>query len=142
MRAAMRATRSGRSVAPGAATWRNTDGSVPSARCTLDSVQSLASYFPKQASVVFKEHGAIEYRECAADDIKMSFGTPFAKLAKLKPSDTVVFSWVVYKSKADRDKANKQIMKDPRLAAMMDPKSMPFDMKRMTMGGFKCMVDA
>lgn len=111
---------------------------IPIAKKNLKKYMSIA----KQASVVFKEHGAIEYRECAADDIKTSFGTPFAKLARLKPGETVVFSWVVYKSKADRDKANKKIMKDPRLAAMMDPKNMPFDMKRMTMGGFNCMVDA
>ena len=111
---------------------------IPIARKNLKKYMKIA----KLASVVFKEHGALEYRECAADDIKMSFGVPFTKLAKLKPGETVVFSWVTYKSKADRDKANKKIMKDPRLAAMMDPKNMPFDMKRMTMGGFKMMVEA
>jgi uncharacterized protein YbaA (DUF1428 family) len=111
---------------------------IPIAKKNLKAYMKMA----KQASVVFKEHGAIEYRECAADDIKVTFGTPFAKLAKLKANETVVFSWVVYKSKAARDKANKKIMKDPRLAAMMDPKNMPFDMNRMTMGGFECMVDA
>lgn len=96
----------------------------------------------QKASVVFKEHGALEYCECAADDIKMKFGVPFGKLAKLKPTETVVFSWVTYKSKAHRDKANKKIMKDPRLAAMMDPKNMPFDIKRMSMGGFVISIDA
>lgn len=111
---------------------------IPIARKNLKKYMKIA----KLASVVFKEHGALEYRECAADDIKMSFGVPFTKLAKLKPSETVVFSWVTYKSKADRDKANKKIVKDPRLAAMMDPQNMPFDMKRMTMGGFKMMVEA
>ena len=110
---------------------------IPVAKKNLKAYMKMA----QQASAVFKEHGAIEYRECAADDIKTDFGTPFTKLAKLKPSETVVFSWVTYKSKAARDKANKKIMKDPRLAAMMDPKNMPFDMKRMTMGGFTCMVD-
>lgn len=111
---------------------------IPVAKKNLKAYMKIA----KLASVVFKEHGALEYRECAADDIKTSFGVPFAKLAKLKSSETVVFSWVTYKNKATRDKANKKIMKDPRLAAMMDPKNMPFDMKRMTMGGFECMVDA
>ena len=110
---------------------------IPVAKKNLKAYMKMA----QQSSAVFKEHGAIEYRECAADDIKTDFGTPFTKLAKLKPSETVVFSWVTYKSKAARDKANKKIMKDPRLAAMMDPKNMPFDMKRMTMGGFTCMVD-
>lgn len=96
----------------------------------------------RQASVVFKEHGALEYCECAADDIKMKFGVPFGKLANLKASETVIFSWVTYKNKAARDKANKKIMKDPRLAAMMDCNNMPFDMKRMSMGGFVIAVDA
>lgn len=118
---------------------RYVDGFViPLAKKNLEAYMKMA----QKASVVFKEHGAVEYCECAADDIRIKFGIPFGKLAKLKPTETVVFSWVTYKSKAARDAANKKIMKDPRLAAMMDPKNMLFDMKRMSMGGFKLMVDA
>lgn len=97
----------------------------------------------KLAAPIFKEHGAIQFRECCADDIKNNMGIPFGKLAKLKSGETCFFSYVVYASKAARDKANKKIMKDPRLAEMMSNMGgkTPFDMKRMTMGGFKVMVD-
>ncbi len=96
----------------------------------------------KAASKVWHEHGALEYRECVGDDMKVKMGLPFPKLAKAKPSETVVFSWIVYKSKADRNRVNKLVMKDPRLAEMCDPKNMPFDLKRMSYGGFKVMVEA
>ena len=71
----------------------------------------------------------------------MKWGVPFPKTIKLKPGETVVFSWIVYKSRAQRDKVNAKIMKDPRMAEMMDPKSMPFDCKRMAYGGFEVLVD-
>ena len=102
--------------------------------------KNLAAYrrMALKASKIFKEHGALEFRECAADDLKKSL---FPKMAGLRKGETVVFSWVVYKSKAERNRANAKIMKDPRLAAMMTGDS-PFDMKRMAMGGFKVLVDA
>ena len=97
----------------------------------------------QKAGKVWKEYGALEYIECAGDDlkIKMGMGTPFTKAARTRSGETVVFSWILYKSKADRDRINKKVMKDPRLAEMMDPKSMPFDMKRMAYGGFRAIVD-
>jgi uncharacterized protein YbaA (DUF1428 family) len=94
----------------------------------------------KKAGKVWREYGALEYRECVGDDLDMPFGRPFPKLLKLKPTETAVFSWIVYKSKAQRNQVNAKVMKDPRLD--MDPKSMPFDMKKMSMGGFTVLVDA
>ena len=93
------------------------------------------------AGKVWKEHGALEYRECAGDDLAVKFGVPFPKCAKVKRGETVVFAWIVYKSRAHRDKVNAKVMKDPRLAASMDAKKMPFDMKRMVYGGFEVLVD-
>ncbi|WP_439541137.1 DUF1428 domain-containing protein [Hyphomicrobium sp.] len=93
-----------------------------------------------KAGKVWREHGALEYRECVGDDLDMKFGRPFPKLLKLKPTETAVFSWIVYKSKAQRNQINAKVMKDPRLSGM-DPKSMPFDMKKMSMGGFTVLVD-
>jgi len=94
----------------------------------------------KKAGKVWREHGALEYRECVGDDLDMPFGRPFPKLLKLKPNETAVFSWIVYKSKAHRNAVNAKVMKDERLAGM-DPKTMPFDMKKMSMGGFTVVVD-
>jgi uncharacterized protein YbaA (DUF1428 family) len=96
----------------------------------------------QKAGKVWREHGALEYIEAAGDDLKVKWATLFPKMIKAKPSETVVFSWIVYKSRGHRDRVNKKVMKDPRLAKMMDPKSMPFDMKRMAYGGFKVFVDA
>lgn len=96
----------------------------------------------KKASKIWKEYGALEYHEAVGDDVNIKFGLPFPKLTKAKASETVVFAWIVYKSKAHRDATNKKVMKDPRLSEMCDPKNMPFDMKRMSMGGFKVMVEA
>jgi uncharacterized protein YbaA (DUF1428 family) len=88
----------------------------------------------KKAGKIWKEYGALEY--C---DLKTKFGTPFPKLCKPKANETVVFSWILYKSRAHRDKVNAKVMKDPRLN--MDPDEMPFDMKRMSYGGFTVFVD-
>jgi len=96
----------------------------------------------QKASKIWKEHGALEYRECAGDDMDVKFGVPFPKQMKTKPGETVVFAWIVYKSRAHRDSVNAKVMKDPRLATMCDPKNMPFDCKRMVYGGFKVLVDA
>lgn len=90
---------------------------------------------------VWREHGALEYRECIADDVKSGKLTSFPQSVKLKRGEVVVFSWIVYKSRAHRDRVNAKAMKDPRLADMMDPKALPFDGKRMFYGGFKVMID-
>lgn len=95
-----------------------------------------------QAGKVWREHGALEYRECAGEDLKdqPGMGVAFPRLVKAKPGETVCFSWIVYKSRAHRDRVNAKVMKDPRLAKMMDPKAMPFDVKRMAYGGFEMFV--
>jgi len=96
----------------------------------------------QKAGKIWKKHGALDYKECVGDDLNVKFGVRFPKLAKLKPGETVVFSWIVYKSRAHRDSVNARVMKDPNLCCDMDPKKMPFDCKRMAYGGFKVLVDA
>ena len=96
----------------------------------------------KKASRVWKDYGALDYKECVADDVKVGKWTSFPRSVKMKKNETVVLSYIVYKSRAARDKCLAQVMKDKRLAAMMDPKKMPFDAKRMIYGGFKVSVDA
>lgn len=103
----------------------------------LDAYKRMA----KIGARVWCDHGALDYKECVGDDLKSKFGLPFSKLAKLKANETVVFSWIFYKSRAHRDRVNAKVMKDKRLADM-DPKSMPFDFKKMSMGGFTILVDA
>ena len=107
-------------------------------------IKNLAAYrrMARKMSKVWRDHGALEYHECVADDVKVGKLTSFPQSVKLKAGETVVFSWIVYKSRAHRDRVNAKAMKDPRLAAMMDPKAMPFDGKRMFYGGFKMMIDA
>lgn len=95
----------------------------------------------EQAAKLWREHGALEYRECIGDDVKPGKVTSFPQSVKLKPGEVVWFSWIVYKSRRDRDRINALIMKDPRLANMVDPKDMPFDGKRMFFGGFKLAVE-
>lgn len=92
------------------------------------------------AGKVWRKHGALEYLECVGDDFKVKMGVPFPKLAKVKPGETVVFSWICYKSRKHRDQVNAKVMKDPQLATMSDGKPMPFDIKRMAYGGFKPIV--
>jgi uncharacterized protein YbaA (DUF1428 family) len=95
----------------------------------------------KKAGKVWMDHGALEYRECAAEDMKSQCGIPFPKRAGAKSGEVVVFSWIVYKSRKHRDKVNAAVMADPRMEAMMkDP--MPFDVERMSHGGFDVIVDA
>jgi alkaline phosphatase len=89
---------------------------------------------------IWKEYGALAYYECVGDDLKVPFGMGFPKLARLKRGETVVFSFIVYKSRAQRDKINAKVMKDPRMNDPAMMKSMPFDMKRFAMGGFKVLV--
>jgi uncharacterized protein YbaA (DUF1428 family) len=102
----------------------------------------LAAYqrMAKKAGKIWREHGALEYKECVGDDLKVKMGLPFPKLVKTKPNETVVFSYIVYKSRAHRDKVNAKVMADLRLQE--PPKEMPFDMKRMAYGGFKTIVSA
>jgi uncharacterized protein YbaA (DUF1428 family) len=95
----------------------------------------------RKAGKVWMDHGAVDYQECVADDVKKGKWTSFPRSVKLKPNETVIFSWVTYKSRAQRDRVMKNVMKDPRLAKMMDPKKMPFDAKRMIYGGFKVHID-
>jgi len=115
------------------------DGYVlPVPKANLQAYRRIA----RQAGKVWREHGALEFRECAGDDLNVKMGMPFPRMIKLKPGETVVFSWIVFKSRAHRDRVNAKVMKDPRLANTMDPKSMPFDVKRMAYGGFKVLVDA
>lgn len=104
--------------------------------------KNLAAYrrMAQTAGKVWKEYGALEYKEWISDDVKVGKLTSFPRSVKLKPGETVVFSWIVYKSRAQRDRINAKVMKDPRLADMMDPKSMPFDGKRLIYGGFKKLV--
>ena len=95
----------------------------------------------RKAGKVWKDHGAIDYCESIADDVKVGKWTSFPRAVKLKRGETVVFSYIVYKSRKQRDTINAKVMSDPRLAAMMDPKNMPFDAKRMFWGGFKGLVE-
>ena len=115
------------------------DGYVlPVPKRKLDAYRRMA----QKAGRVWREHGALEYRECVGEDLKVKWGRTFPKMTRLKPGETVVFSWIVFKSRAQRDRVNAKVMKDPRLASMMDPATMPFDSKRMGYGGFKILVKA
>ncbi len=105
--------------------------------------KKLADYrrMARKAGKIWREHGALAYVECLGDDVKPGKLTSFPQSVKLKAGETVVFSWIVYKSRAQRDRINAKAMKDPRMAEMMDPKNLPFDGKRMFWGGFKVMVE-
>jgi uncharacterized protein YbaA (DUF1428 family) len=111
---------------------------VPVPKKSLQTYRRIA----QKAGKVWREHGALEYRECVAEDVKVGKLTSFPRSVKQKRGETVVFAWIVFKSRAHRDRVNAKVMKDPRMAKMMDPESMPFDTKRMIYGGFKVMVDA
>ena len=111
---------------------------VPVPKKNLKAYRAMA----RKAGKVWREHGALDYRECVAEDAKVGKMTSFPRSVKMKPNDTVVFSWITYKSRKHRDSVNAKVMKDPRLASMMDPKAMPFDAKRMIYGGFDVFVTA
>ena len=104
----------------------------------------LAAYkrLAGKAGKIWREHGALDYRECVGDDLETKMAVSFPRTLKLKRDEIVVFSWIIFKSRAHRDAVNAKVMKDPRLAKMMDMKAMPFDSKRMVYGGFKVVVDA
>jgi uncharacterized protein YbaA (DUF1428 family) len=111
---------------------------VPVPKKSLDTYRRIAQKMAK----IWREHGALEVRECVAEDVKMGKLTSFPRAVIRKPGETVVFSWIVYKSRADRGRINAKVMKDPRLADMMKPEAMPFDAKRMIFGGFEVIVEA
>ena len=104
--------------------------------------KKLAAYraMARKAGKVWMSHGAVEYVECIADDVKPGKSTSFPQSVKLKAGEVVFFSYIVYKSRAERDRILKKVLADPRLKDMMDPKKMPFDAKRMIYGGFKMVV--
>jgi uncharacterized protein YbaA (DUF1428 family) len=93
------------------------------------------------AGKVWKDHGALDYKECVGEDLNTKMALTFPRGIRTKPGETVVFSWILYKSRAHRDRVNAKVMKDPRLQEMMDPKKSPFDVKRMLYGGFEVLVD-
>ncbi|MGI8618952.1 MAG: DUF1428 domain-containing protein [Gemmatimonadaceae bacterium] len=102
----------------------------------------IATYkrMARKAGKIWIEHGALEFRECAGEDLRPKGPVPFPRLVKAKPGETVFFSWIVFKSRADRDRVNKKVMSDPRLQKMMEPGAVPFDYKRMAYGGFNVAV--
>ena len=110
---------------------------VPVPKAKLAAYRRMA----RKAGGIWREHGAMHYTECVADDVQPGKLTSFPQAVKLKPDEVVVFSWIVFRSRKDRDRINKRVMADPRLADMMDPKALPFDGKRMFWGGFKPMIE-
>ena len=112
---------------------RYVDGFVlPLPKRNIDEYRRIA----RKAGKIWREHGALEYRECIAEDAPPGKVTSFPQSVKLKRGETVVFAWIVYRSRKDRDRVNAKVMSDPRLGDMMDAKTMPFDAKRMFWGGF------
>jgi uncharacterized protein YbaA (DUF1428 family) len=106
--------------------------------------KKLAAYkkMATKAGKIWREHGALQYCECIGEDMNVKFGLPFPKLAQAKKGEIVVFAWIVYKSRKHRDQVNKKVMADKRMNDMCDPDDTPFDMKRMTYGGFEMLVEA
>lgn len=109
---------------------------IPVTKSRIADYRAIA----RKAGRIWREHGALEYRECIADDVKAGKVTSFPRSVKLKPNEVVWFSWIVYKSRKHRDQVNAKVMSDPRMEKMMQGKKPPFDMKRMFFGGFKVMV--
>jgi len=115
------------------------DGYVlPVPKKNLNAYRRIA----QKAGKVWRDHGALEYRECVGEDLKVKWGVPFPKTLKVKAGETIVFSYIVFKSRTHRDSVNAKVMKDKRLEEMMDASAMPFDCKRVVYGGFKVLVDA
>jgi uncharacterized protein YbaA (DUF1428 family) len=114
------------------------DGFVlPLPKTNLESYREMAA----KCGAIWREYGALEFRECIAEDVKPGKLTSFPQSVNLEADETVVFSWIVYQSRAHRDEVNEKVMKDPRMADMMKPESMPFDGKRMIYGGFEMIID-
>ena len=117
---------------------RYLDGFVlPVPTKNLDAYRRMA----RKAGKIWREHGALEYRECVAEDVSKGKVTSFPRSVKAKDGETVIFAWIVYKSRAHRDRVNKKVMADPRLEAEMNPENSPFDASRMFWGGFEVIVD-
>lgn len=117
---------------------RYVDGFVlPLPKENLDAYRELSA----RAGEVWRDHGALEYTECVAEDVKTGEFTSFPQSVKLEDDEVVVFSWIVFESREHRDAVNEKVMEDPRLADMMDPESMPFDTRRMIYGGFETIVE-
>ena len=115
------------------------DGYVlPVPKSNIETYRRMA----EKAGAIWKEHGALEYRECVGEDLAVNDLVPFPRLVDVRPDETVVFAWIVFKSRERRDEVNANVMKDPRLADSMDPNAMPFDCKRMAYGGFETLVEA
>ena len=110
---------------------------VPVPLRNLDAYRRMA----EQAGKLWMEHGALQYRECTGDDVKPGKVTSFPQSVQLQEGEVVVFSWILYNSREQRDSVNAKVMEGPRMKDMMDPKSMPFDGKRMFWGGFKTLVE-
>jgi uncharacterized protein YbaA (DUF1428 family) len=110
---------------------------IPVPTKNLKVYRRIAQKFGK----VWRDHGALAFRECVADDVKVGKWTSFPRSVKLKRGETVVWSYIVYKSRAHRDRVNAKVMKDPRMTSIMNPKALPFDGKRMIFGGFKVLVE-
>lgn len=106
--------------------------------------KKLAAYLKlaRQSAKIWREHGALSYRECVGEDLAVKFGRPFPRVANTLPGETVVLAWIEYKSRAHRDRVNAKVMKDPRLTALCSPENTPFDVRRMAYGGFKVVVAA
>jgi uncharacterized protein YbaA (DUF1428 family) len=114
------------------------DGFVlPLPKANVETYREVAS----KCGAIWREHGALQFRECIADDVKPGELTSFPQSVNLKADETVIFSWIVYESRAHRDEVNDKVMKDPRMASLMKPEAMPFDGKRMIYGGFEVLVD-
>ncbi|TAK90552.1 MAG: DUF1428 domain-containing protein [Burkholderiaceae bacterium] len=110
---------------------------VPVPKKNIDAYRAMS----EKCGAIWREHGALQFRECIADDVKPGKWTSFPQSVDLKDDETVVFSWIVYESRAQRDAVNDKVMSDPRMADMMDPAKLPFDGKRMIYGGFEMMID-
>ena len=111
---------------------------VPVPKANVDAYRRMA----RKAGKIWREYGALEFRECVAEDVKVGKLTSFPRSVMRKPGETVFFSWIVYKSRADRDRINAKVMKDPRMETMMKGEKLPFDGKRMIFGGFEVLVEA
>jgi uncharacterized protein YbaA (DUF1428 family) len=110
---------------------------VPVPRANIEAYRSMS----ERAGRIWKEYGALQYWECVGDDVKPGKVTSFPQSVQLKDDEVVVFSWILYESRAERDRINEKVMADPRLKDMMDPKTMPFDGMRMFWGGFESIVE-
>jgi uncharacterized protein YbaA (DUF1428 family) len=123
---------------PGENKMAYVDGFVlPLPKSKVEAYRDMAA----KCGAIWREHGALQFRECIADDVKPGKLTSFPQSVDLQDGETVVFSWIVYQSRAHRDEVNAKVMKDPRMADMMKPEAMPFDGKRMIYGGFDMIVD-